>query len=194
MYFNLPSIASYVKLDNKYIPLVFAVLLVIYAVFIIPRLPKSIVQLFGNYFFIAFVLILTVLIARFDSTLGILAAIGVILSIHAHYKQKISSEMMAVIGEGNMPPEYIYSECSDKDNQPNSEITESDIAGIMNEIPDDEIQSLCKHHRNTAELLDRKEEMKFAKHQFVNPKKKVPCKDMKTVIGTAETDSLAPIL
>ena len=80
--------------NNKYLSTGLALFLVLYAVLAAPKLPTYIARLFDNTFFKIFIFFLIAYSAHKDPTVAIIAAIGVMVSLHTLNRIKVGDRVM----------------------------------------------------------------------------------------------------
>ena len=72
-------------LDNKYVSSILTLIVVLYATFLSPELPKSIKDLFNNTIFRMFILFLVVIKGNTDPSLAIIIAVAFVLTMDYVY-------------------------------------------------------------------------------------------------------------
>lgn len=80
--------------NNEYVTAVLTLFLILYASFAAPKLPMYILKLFDNPFVKLLIFFLIVYIARKNPTVAIIAAVALMVSIHALNKLKLDQSMM----------------------------------------------------------------------------------------------------
>ena len=139
---NVKDIFSYVD-NNEYITIGLALFLILYASFAAPMLPRSILRLFDNPIVKLLVFFLIVYVARKNVTVAIIAAICVMVTLHALNKLKLDEIMRARIHheteqynnqmmtreQNLMPEEMALEEVSVHDEN----IPEEAVAGLQNQ-------------------------------------------------------------
>jgi hypothetical protein len=83
--------------NNEYISAAIALFLIVYASYAAPKLPPAILKLFDNPLFKLLIFFLIVYIARKSPTVAIIAAVGLMVTIHALNKFKINQSMMSML-------------------------------------------------------------------------------------------------
>jgi len=89
-------------LDNEYISGALIIFLIIYASYAAPKLPPYILRLFDNPLFKLLIFFLIVYSAKKNPTVAIIAAVGLMVTIHALNKLKLDQMLMHAIQRENM--------------------------------------------------------------------------------------------
>lgn len=134
---------SYVD-QNEYVTAGLALFLIVYASYAAPRLPPYILRLFDNPLFKLVIFFLIVYSARKNPTVAIIAAIGVMVTLHALNKLKLEQMMTMQIQK-----DKVYSDLSENIDQ--------------NLIPDDIAYEEASRHNEmipSAALVDIQDEQK----------------------------------
>lgn len=126
-------------LDNEYISGALIIFLIVYASYAAPQLPPYILKLFDNPLFKLLIFFLIVYSAKKNPTVALVAAVGLMVTIHALNKLKLDQMMMRAVqkenmddlammqhAQGNLTVEDAYS--------PAEMIPESAVASIKDEV------------------------------------------------------------
>lgn len=89
-------------LDNEYISGALIIFLIVYASYAAPKLPPYILQLFDNPLFKLLIFFLIVYSAKKNPTVAIIAAVGLMVTIHALNKLKLDQMLMRAVQRENM--------------------------------------------------------------------------------------------
>lgn len=151
--------------DNEYVTGALTIFLIVYASYAAPKLPPYILKLFDNPLFKLLIFFLIVYTAKKNPTVAIIAAVALMVSIHALNKLKLDEMMMALVCkqkehmaineeramEHEMAPrpasEFIMEEVA----RPEFIIPEGAPGGIMTEMkehPMEEEQATCGKRAN----------------------------------------------
>lgn len=89
-------------LDNEYVSGALTIFLIVYASYAAPRLPPYILRLFDNPLFKLLIFFLIVYSAKKNPTIAIIAAVGLMVTIHALNKLKLDQMLMQAVQKENM--------------------------------------------------------------------------------------------
>jgi len=89
-------------LDNEYISGALIIFLIVYASYAAPKLPPYILKLFDNPLFKLLIFFLIVYSAKKNPTVAIIAAVGLMVTIHALNKLKLDQMLMRAVKRENM--------------------------------------------------------------------------------------------
>jgi len=89
-------------LDNEYISGALIIFLIVYASYAAPKLPPYILKLFDNPLFKLLIFFLIVYSAKKNPTVAIIAAVGLMVTIHALNKLKLDQMLMRAVQRENM--------------------------------------------------------------------------------------------
>lgn len=113
--------------NNEYITAALTLFLIVYASYAAPKLPPYILKLFDNPFFKLLIFFLIVYTARRNPTVAIVAAVALMVSIHALNKFKMDQLMSRLL-------------CKEKEGmEPLSEFAERNIPVPSNELIMEEV-------------------------------------------------------
>jgi hypothetical protein len=88
--------------NNEYVSGALTVFLIVYASYAAPKLPPYILKLFDNPLFKLLIFFLIAYTAKKNPTVAIIAAVGLMVSIHALNKLKIDQAMMSLVAREKM--------------------------------------------------------------------------------------------
>jgi len=88
-------------LDNEYISGALIIFLIVYASYAAPKLPPYILKLFDNPLFKLLIFFLIVYSAKKNPTVAIIAAVGLMVTIHALNKLKLDQMLMRAVQREN---------------------------------------------------------------------------------------------
>ena len=96
-------------LDNEYVNASICLFLILYAGMIAPKLPRFLAKLFSYDLFKLFAMLLIVYISRKDTTIAIIAAVAVMVSLLSLNKINLNNTMTSVAGDftGSSQRDYI---------------------------------------------------------------------------------------
>lgn len=142
---------------NEYITAAIGLFLIVYASYAAPKLPPSILKLFENPLFKLLIFFLIVYIARLNATIAIIAAVALMVTIHALNKMQIEEKMTVLAYKqkenmDNLLEQFHQNTMMAMPEYPNYEMDLGEMAAKPNEYLSEEsvaeLQEERKQHPN----------------------------------------------